>query len=33
MKLGFVSVLLDKNNFSIEAIKIANEIAQKPNQV
>ena len=29
-ELGFVSVLLDKNNFSIEAIKIANEIAQKP---
>ena len=29
-ELGFVSVLLDNNNFSIEAIKIANKIAQKP---
>ena len=29
-ELGLVSILLDKNNFSIEAIKIANEIAQKP---
>jgi enoyl-CoA hydratase len=29
-ELGFVNVLLDKDNFSIEAIKIANKIAQKP---
>ena len=29
-ELGFVSVLLDKNNFSIEAIKVTNKIAQKP---
>jgi enoyl-CoA hydratase len=29
-ELGFVSVLLDKNNFSIEAKKIVNKIAQKP---
>jgi enoyl-CoA hydratase len=29
-ELGFVSVLLDKNNFSIEAIKVANKIADKP---
>ena len=29
-ELGFVSVLLDKNNFSTEAIKVANKIAQKP---
>jgi len=29
-ELGFVSVLLEKDNFSIEAIKIANKIAQKP---
>ncbi len=29
-ELGFVSVLLDKNNFSIEAIKVANKIAEKP---
>ena len=29
-ELGLVSILLDKNNFSIEAIKIVNKIAQKP---
>ena len=29
-ELGFVNVLLDKDNFSLEAIKIANKIAQKP---
>tara|TARA_B110000971_G_C20017844_1_gene504827 strand:+ start:1834 stop:2601 length:768 start_codon:yes stop_codon:yes gene_type:complete len=29
-ELGLVSVLLDKNNFSIEATKVANKIAQKP---
>ena len=29
-ELGLVSVLLDENNFSIEAIKIVNKIAQKP---
>jgi enoyl-CoA hydratase len=29
-ELGFVSVLLGKNNFSIEAIKAVNKIAQKP---
>ena len=29
-ELGFVSFLLDKNNFSIESIKVANKIAQKP---
>jgi enoyl-CoA hydratase len=29
-ELGFVSVLLDKNNFSTEAIKVTNKIAQKP---
>jgi len=29
-ELGFVSVLLDKNNFSTEAIKVAHKIAQKP---
>ncbi len=29
-ELGFVSILLDKNNFSTEAIKITNKIAQKP---
>ena len=29
-ELGFVNVLLDEDNFSLEAIKIANKIAQKP---
>jgi enoyl-CoA hydratase len=29
-ELGFVNILLDKNNFSEEAIKIANKISQKP---
>tara|TARA_B110000967_G_C18826259_1_gene531573 strand:- start:36 stop:713 length:678 start_codon:yes stop_codon:yes gene_type:complete len=29
-ELGFVSILLDKNNFSTEAIKVTNKIAQKP---
>tara|TARA_B100000780_G_scaffold62802_1_gene40802 strand:- start:435 stop:1202 length:768 start_codon:yes stop_codon:yes gene_type:complete len=29
-ELGFVSVLLEKNNFSTEAIKVADKIAQKP---
>ena len=29
-ELGFVSLLLDQNNFSLEAIKSANKIAQKP---
>jgi enoyl-CoA hydratase/carnithine racemase len=29
-ELGLVSVLLEKNNFSTEAIKIVNKIAQKP---
>ena len=29
-ELGLVSVLLTKNNFSSEAIKVANKIAQKP---
>ena len=29
-ELGFVSILLNKNNFSTEAIKIADKIAQKP---
>jgi len=29
-ELGLVSILLDKNNFSIEAKKIVNKIAQKP---
>ena len=29
-ELGFVSILLDKNNFLTEAIKITNKIAQKP---
>jgi len=29
-ELGLVSVLLDENNFSIEAIKVANKIAEKP---
>ena len=29
-ELGLASVLLDKNNFSTEAIKVANKIAQKP---
>ena len=29
-ELGLVSVLLDKNNFSIEATKVANKIAKKP---
>ena len=29
-ELGFVSILLKKNNFSTEAIKVANKIAQKP---
>ena len=28
--LGFVSILLEKNNFSVEAIKVANKITQKP---
>ena len=28
-ELGFVSILLDKNNFSTEAIKVTNKIAQK----
>ena len=29
-ELGFVSILLEKNNFSAEVIKVANKIAQKP---
>jgi len=29
-ELGFVSFLLNKKNFSIESIKVANKIAQKP---
>jgi enoyl-CoA hydratase/carnithine racemase len=29
-ELGFVSVLLDKNNFSTEAINVASKISQKP---
>jgi len=29
-ELGFVSILLDKNNFSSEAIKVVKKIAQKP---
>jgi len=29
-ELGLVSVLLDKNNFSSEAIKVAKKIAEKP---
>ena len=29
-ELGFVNILLDKNNFSTEATKAANEIAEKP---
>ena len=29
-ELGIVSILLDKDNFSTESIKIANKIAQKP---
>jgi enoyl-CoA hydratase len=29
-ELGLVSILLKKNNFSTEAIKIVNKIAQKP---
>ena len=29
-ELGLVSILLKKNNFSTEAIKVANKIAQKP---
>ena len=29
-ELGLVNILLNKNNFSTEAIKIANKIAQKP---
>jgi enoyl-CoA hydratase/carnithine racemase len=29
-ELGFVSVLLDRNNFSTEVIKVVNQIAQKP---
>ena len=29
-ELGFVSVLLNQNNFSTEVIKIANKIAEKP---
>ena len=29
-ELGLVNVLLDKNNFSIESIKTANKIAEKP---
>ena len=29
-ELGFVSILLDKNNFSTEVVKVVNQIAQKP---
>ena len=29
-ELGFISILLDKNNFSVEAIKIVSKISQKP---
>jgi enoyl-CoA hydratase/carnithine racemase len=29
-ELGFVSVLLDRNNFSTEVIKVVNQIAQNP---
>ena len=29
-ELGLVSVLLDKNNFSSEAIKVAKKITEKP---
>ena len=29
-ELGIVSILLDKDNFSTESIKVANKIAQKP---
>ena len=29
-ELGFVSFLFDKNNFSIEAVKFANKMAEKP---
>ena len=29
-ELGFVSILLDKNNFSAEAVKVVGKISQKP---
>jgi len=29
-ELGFVSILLNKNNFSTEVVKVVNQIAQKP---
>jgi enoyl-CoA hydratase len=29
-ELGLVNILLNKNNFSTEAIKVAHKIAQKP---